>query len=641
MLKKVIPVEDAISVLHDGDVLCTTGYGGHGIPEQLLLTLEKRFLETGAPRGLTLIHSTGQGDGQDKGLNHLGHEGLLRRVIGGHYGLAPKVVRLVLSDKVEAYNLPEGVITHMYRDVAAGKPGTLTKVGLGTFVDPRIEGGKMNSVTREDLVERMTIGGEEYLFYKATPINVAFIRGTTADPDGNITMEHEALVLENLAVALAAKNSHGYVICQVERVAAEGTLDSRQVRIPGVLVDAVVVAEPQHHMQTWGIQYNPALSGEIRIPTRMLPPLPLDDKKVIARRAAMELLPSSVVNLGIGIPDAVGHVANEERIHDLMTLTVDPGVMGGIPASGPEFGAAINCQAVIDHCSQFDFIDGGGLDAAFLGFAECDGHGNVNASRFGNRIAGCGGFINISQNAKKVVFMGNFCAGGAEIAVRDGKLQIVNEGKVTKFVERVGQITFSGPVAAGGKQDVLYVTERCVFRLRRDGLALVEIAPGIDLERDILRHLPFQPIVERPALMTAALFVPPPMGLRDRLLDINIDERLSYDPETNTVFMNYSGMRVKSEEDIRTILAAVDRLLGPVGKRVISVVNYEGFTVDDDAMQAYMDAVKYVEQKYYLKVSRFTNSGYLRLKLGKELEKRQVTSRVFETRHQADPGQET
>jgi propionate CoA-transferase len=426
----------------------------------------------------------------------------------------------------------------------------------------------------------------------------------------------------------------------VERVAAEGTLDSRQVRIPGVLVDAVVVAEPQHHMQTWGIPYNPALSGEIRVPTRLLSPLALDDKKVIARRAAMELLPSSVVNLGIGIPDNVGRVASEERIHDLMTLTVDPGVMGGVPAGGVEFGAAVNCQAVIDHCSQFDFIDGGGLDAAFLGFAECDGSGSVNASRFGGRIAGCGGFINISQNSKKVVFMGNFSAGGAETAVRDGQLHIVKEGRVTKFVERVGQITFSGPRAAARKQAVLFVTERCVFRLGEKGLALVEIAPGVDLERDVLRHLPFRPIVDEPSLMAAAIFLPPPMGLRGRLLDINIDDRLLYDPTTNTVFMNYSGMRVRREEDIKTIVAAVDRLLGPLGKRVNSIVNYEGFSVDDDVMQAYMDAVKYVEQTYYLKVSRFTNSGYLRLKFAKELERRQLSSRVFETRREADRADE-
>ncbi|MEE9325141.1 MAG: CoA-transferase, partial [Dehalococcoidia bacterium] len=312
-LKKIIPVEDAISVLHDGDVLATSGYGGHGMPEQLLVALEKRFLETGRPSGLTLIHATGQGDGKEKGLNLLAHENLLQRVIGGYFGLTPKIGQLVQDNKIQAYNLPEGIITHLYRDIAAAKPGTLSKVGLGTFVDPRLEGGRMNSVTVEDMVELMTINGEEYLFYKALPINVAFIRGTTADPDGNITMEKEALILENLALAMAARNCHGFVICQVERIAAEGSLDSRNVRLPGVLVDAVVVSEPQYHMQTYGTTYNPALSGEVRIPVKTLPPLPLDDKKVIARRAAMELLPNSVVNLGVGLPDSVGRVASEEK----------------------------------------------------------------------------------------------------------------------------------------------------------------------------------------------------------------------------------------------------------------------------------------------------------------------------------------
>ena len=637
VLKKVIPVEDAISILRDGDVLATSGYGGHGMPEQLLVSLAKRFVETGGPRGLTLVHATGQGDAKDKGLNLLAHEGLLSRVIGGYFGLAPKICQLVQDEKVQAYNLPEGVITHLYRDIGAGKPGTLSKVGLGTFVDPRLEGGKMNRVTQEDIVSVMVIDGKEFLFYRAFPINIAFIRGTTADPDGNITMEKEALVLENLALAIATRNSHGYVICQVERIAAEGSLDSRHVRLPGVLVDAVVVAEPQHHTQTYGTSYNPALSGELRIPMRTLAPLPLDDKKVIARRAAMELLPNSVVNLGIGLPDSVGRVASEEGIYDLMTLTVDPGVMGGVPAGGADFGAAINRQAVIDHCSQFDFIDGGGLDCAFLGFAECDGSGNVNASRFAGRIAGCGGFINISQNAKKVVFMGNFTAGGAEFAIEDGRLRIVREGKVSKFVERVAQVTFSGAVAARERREVLYVTERCVFRLTGAGLALTEVAPGVDLERDILRHLPFRPLVaDRPANMDEAIFAAAPIGLRGRMLDIRIEERLSYDPTTNTVFMNYAGMRVRNAEDVQTIVAAVDRLLEPLGKRVNSIVNYEGFTVDDDAMGAYMDAVRYVETKYYLKVSRFTNSGYLRMKLGKELESRKVSARVFETRREAE-----
>ena len=635
-LKKIIPVEDAISVLHDGDVLATSGYGGHGMPEQLLVALEKRFLETGRPRGLTLIHATGQGDAKEKGLNLLAHESLLQRVIGGYFGLTPKICQLVQDNKIQAYNLPEGVITHLYRDIAAARPGTLSKVGLGTFVDPRLEGGRMNSVTVEDIVELMTINGEEYLFYKALPINVAFIRGTTADPNGNVTMEKEALVLENLALAIAARNSHGYVICQVERVAAEGSLDSRNVRLPGVLVDAVVVAEPQYHIQTYGTTYNPALSGEVRIPVKTLLPLPLDDKKVIARRAAMELLPNSVVNLGVGLPDRVGRVASEEKIYDLMTLTVDPGVMGGVPAGGADFGAAINCQAVIDHCSQFDFIDGGGLDCAFLGFAECDRLGNVNSSRFADRIAGCGGFINITQNAKKVVFMGNFTTGDGQFAVDEGRLRIVREGKVSKFVERVAQVTFSGPVAAQQRKDILYITERCVFRLTNTGLTLAEVAPGVDIERDILGHLPFRPLMDKPATMDSAIFASKPMGLRDRMLDINIDDRLSYDAVTNTVFMNYAGMRVKNAQDVDTIIAAVDRLLEPLGKRVNSIVNYEGFSVDDDVMDAYMDAVGYVEKKYYLKVSRFTNSGFLRLKLGKELERREVSARVFETRQEAE-----
>jgi propionate CoA-transferase len=636
VLKKIIPVEDAVSVVQDGDVLATSGYGGHGMPEQLLVALEKRFLETARPEGLTLIHATGQGDAKDKGLNRLAHEGLLQRVIGGYFGLTPKISRLVQENKIQAYNLPEGVITHQYRDIAAGKPGTLSRVGLGTFVDPRLEGGKMNRVTVEDIVELMTVNGKEYLFYKTFPINVVFIRATTADPDGNVTMEKEALVLENLALAMAARNSHGYVICQVERVAAEGSLDSRHVRLPGVLVDAVVVAEPQYHTQTYGTTYNPALSGEVRIPIETLPPLPLDDKKVIARRAAMELLPNSVVNLGIGLPDSVGRVASEEKIYDLMTLTVDPGVMGGVPAGGADFGAAINCQAVIDHCSQFDFIDGGGLDGAFLGFAECDRLGNVNASRFAGKIAGCGGFINISQNAKKVVFIGNFTAGGAQFAVDDGRLRIVQEGKVSKFVEQVVQVTFSGTLAAQQRKDVLYVTERCVFRLTSAGLTLTEVAPGVDIERDVLRHLPFRPHMDQPATMDVAIFASKPMGLRERMLDIHIDDRLSYDAANNTVFMNYAGMRVRNAQDVDTIIAAVDRLLEPLGKRVNSIVNYEGFSVDDEAMDTYMDAVRYVEKKYYLKVSRFTNSGFLRLKLGKELEKRGVSARVFETRQDAE-----
>jgi propionate CoA-transferase len=630
-LKKVISVEDAIAIVHDGDVLATTGYGGNGTPDFLMRALEKRFLESGTPRALTLVWAGGQGDAKDKGLNHLGHEGLIRRAIGGHYGLMPKVEQLAVQNKIEAYNLPEGVIVHLYRDIAARKPGTLSTVGLGTFVDPRVEGGRMNEVTREELVRLVQFDGEESLFFKAFPINVVFIRGTTADPNGNITMERESLILENLALAMAAKNSGGYVICQVERVAAEGSLDSRQVRIPGILVDCVVQAEAEHHMQTYGTQYNPAYSGEVNIPLAAIKPLPLDERKVIARRAAMELSPNSVVTLGVGLPDAIGNVVGEERIQDLVTPVLDPGVIGGVPMGGLDFGAVVNKQAAIDHCSAFDFVDGGGLDGAFLGFAECDRHGNVNASRFAKRISGCGGFINISQNTRKVVFVGTFSSSGLEVALEDGRLRIVKEGKFLKFVDAVGQITFSGRYAAGRDQDVLYITERCVFRLTREGLRLIEVAPGIDPERDVLRHLPFRPFVDGVATMDAAIFQPRPMGLRGRMLDIHIDQRISYDPASNTLYLNYAGMRVRSEDDIRDIVVAVEKVLKPLGRRVNAIVNYDRFEADDEVRDAYLDAVRYVESNYYLKVSRYTNSGFLRIVFGSELSKRKVSSRLFTT----------
>jgi propionate CoA-transferase len=633
--RKIISAEDAIALIQDGDTVGSSGYGGNGTPDQLFITLEQRFLDSGAPRDLTLVYAGGQGDGKARGLNHLGHEGLLKRVIGGHYGLTPVIEKLAVENRIEAYNFPEGIITNLYRDIAAGKPGTLSRVGLGTFVDPRIEGGRMNTAASEELVEVGELDGRETLFYRAFPIDVAFIRGTTADPDGNVTMEKESLRLETLALALAVRNSGGIVICQVERVAESGSLDARRVRVPGIAVDAVVVAEAGNHTQTYGTNYNPALSGELRTPLESLAKLPLDEKKVIARRAALELLPNSVVNLGVGLPDAIGVVANEERISDLITLTVDPGVIGGVPLGGLDFGAAVNFSAIIDHSYQFDFIDGGGLDVACLGFAECDGAGNINASRFGKRISGCGGFINIAQNSKKVVFVGTFSAGGLDVAVGDEGLTIRQEGRFPKFVERVGQVTFSGRQAIEADKARYDVTERCVFRLGSDGLELIEVAPGIDLERDILAQLPFTPKVDNPSTMEAGLFRSEPLGLRERMLDIHVEDRLSYEAESNTVFMNYAGMRVRSQDDIDRILASVAALLDPLGKRVNSIVNYDRFEVADDVADAYLDAVRFVEEKYYLKVSRYTTSGFMRLKLGKELADRQVSSQVFESAQEA------
>ena len=515
--KPIITAAEAALMVENGMTISTSGFVGSAMPEALTTALENRFLETGAPTDLTLLFAAAQGNRDGSGTDHFAHEGMLKRVIGGHYNLVPNIGKMINENKIEAYNLPQGTIAELFRDIAAHKMGTLTHVGLNTFPDPRLEGGKMNPRTTEDIVELVEVLGEERLLYKTMPINIAFIRGTTADETGNVTLEHECCTTEATSIAQAAKNSGGKVVVQVERVVQAGSLDPKLVKIPGIYVDAIVVCDdPTKHMQCQGCEYDGSMTGEYRVPLGSLEYPPMSAKKIIARRAAMELQPNTVVNLGIGLPEQISMVAAEEGIGDYMTLTVEAGPVGGVPQGGSKFGGAVNVECILDQTYQFDFYDGGGVDLAFLGLAQADKEGNINVSRFGPRIAGCGGFINITQNAKKVYFCGTFTAGGIKVHVEDGKLVVDQEGREKKMIDAVEQVTFSGIYANKVGQPVMYITERAVFELRKDGVYLTEVAPGIDVQTQIIDLMGFTPKMPEggPKLMDARIFNEGLMGLK-------------------------------------------------------------------------------------------------------------------------------
>jgi len=503
----IIHADDVGSLVADGATVFLGGLAMTSLAEEVLKGLERGFLASGHPRGLTTWACGAIGNSGDGGMVHFAHPGMVRRVVAGHFGQTGKeMMKMVFEGEIEAYNFPQGSLSHLTRHIAARTPGLLTKVGLGTFVDPRLEGGKLNSRCGEDLVRLVEFGGEEWLHYPCPKIDVAIIRGTLADENGNITLDKEGMLLEQLSIAQAARACGGIVIAQVERVVRAGSLHPKSVKIPGLLVDYVVLGSPENHMQSIATRFDPALCGDLRVPLGSLAPMPLDERKVIARRAALELTPGAVSNLGIGIPAGIPSIAAEEGVADMLQLSIESGINGGVPAQFGDFGLAYNPESIIEQSSQFDFYDGGGLDASFLGLAQADSRGNVNVSKFNGRPVGCGGFINITRATPTLVFCGTFTAGGLQVAVGDGRLQIVTEGKSRKFIEQVEQVTFNGHDAAQRRQDVLFVTERAVLRLTSDGLELTEIAPGIDLERDVLAHMGFRPIMRDVKPMDAALF---------------------------------------------------------------------------------------------------------------------------------------
>ena len=513
----ILSAQEAVSYIQDNDVVAMTGAGGGIVdPYALIHALASRYKETKSPKNLTLWHSTGLGDRDQKGMSPLAQDGLVKRVIGGHWGQSPMLAQMASENKIEAYNFPQGIMAQLARTSAAGQPGLLSKVGLGTFIDPRNDGGKLNDVTKEDLIRLMKVDNEEYLYYPAIDMDVCLIRATTADTQGYASMEDEITYIDVLQLAQAVHNHGGTVLLQVKRVVKAGTLHPKSVKIPGFLVDAIVVEPNQEQLYNGSDRF---FAGDYIADDSDVKILPLDQRKVVARRALMEVKPGNVGNVGVGIADGIGTVAREEGVSDLFTLTVETGPIGGATAQGIFFGATINARAIMDMPTQFDFYDGGGLDVAFLSFAQLDENGDVNVHKFNGKIMGTGGFVNIVSGSKKVVLCGTLRAGKLKTIVRDGKIEIEQEGKFEKMIPKVDSITFSAKQASLQGQEVIYITERAVFKLMDGKVVLTEIAPGMNLEKDVINQMGFRPVISKNLkVMDERIFKEEKMNIYDEFI---------------------------------------------------------------------------------------------------------------------------
>lgn len=527
---KVVTAKEAVRMIQDGSTLAIIAMTQVSASTAVLKEIERSFLEEGHPRNLTYLHTCGQASaGKPGGMEYIAHEGLLKRVIGGHWGQSSSMMNLIAENKIEAFNLPQGQMANLFHSMALREPGKLSKVGLGTYIDPRIEGGKMNQCARDsgyDTVAVVKVDGEEYIQYKPIPIDILLIRGTYADENGNISTSREAMVLEILPAVMAAKRWGGKVICQVERIVKNGSIGPKEVVVPGVLVDAVVVCENPYedHRQTYSWYYDPTYTGEVLAPEADLEILPNDMRKIIARRAVAELVPDQIINIGTGIPNEnIGPIIAEEGLSDIVTITVESGVYGGVPAGTIDFGISRNAQALIPHDRQFELYNGTGIDYTFMGAGELDQYGNVNSTKMGSKSPGAGGFIDITATAKNIIFCSSFTGGGLKTSFSEDGLKIEQEGRFKKLVKNVQQISYNGKIAYERGQNMLYVTERAVFKLTEKGVMLVEIAKGVDLQKDILDQMEFTPLIaEKLAVTDTGFYREGACGLR-KLIERNID----------------------------------------------------------------------------------------------------------------------